>query len=920
MPSGEKGEKNYLRHRDFYAHFSSVPLEGKGGISDFLGVNQGCGDEKTYYNQKESLMSKVTKLSLLILGVLLSSVSFSGAQIRTGVTPLTPIGPGTVIGALEPSLRKWYVPHELYLQYKWQPWQYSNYAKTRYERYTEVELEGMRYYDIYGNYITKGWKIVDWTQNQPAQFGSMLYKHPYYNSWFGNVLVSSASKGQFYTAVTVGDQIRTTLTPLTFSKPAFNGLQWDFLTDKYAFTVLASRVSVPGFARPDIYAAGQDMTHVTNLYGFRGVVQVGAPVKLGVTYVNAHHENAAADFGANSLKGILSGPRNTGFVQWIEIKLSDDSPEDGEKGALLYSEEIWIDGKREPIAPFVEGGILTPEGLLEAAGDEVITLKYDIEHNYLTKDYKLIKNISFVLVLANDYRIEVTSNLQTNTAGEPVFLPVVNAPGNVKDGSNQKFVRFKYGLPTGNEVAGVSLEVDDLMGFFVRAEYVRNRRFRRFPNENWRTKDEQSLATDHSEAYYVTASKIAYPWFGYGEIFKTDYDYSTWMFVGNERGDIDYSDLEHYSFEFVDDNDDQDRFPDWKRPAQPPFDRYVFPGQDVNNDLVWDFNQNDNLQPDYKEPFLKYNVDPPQYLFGMDMNNNTVVDRFEDDHAPDYPFKKDHAGYNFYGGVEVVPNVKFTVGYLDEHLLSKDKTSRVKYGLFTLDKDWGGLGRLQIFDMAKLVKDNIPDDIYTWVQPPLSKGISEKSSDPLVCQNTFVNTAYLQFNYTGTPGLSFTNKLKYETYTQRGSQRDRLSDSRSFGIVNKADYSVKLSKRATFIPKWKSMYYYLTPPQKGALKKKELSEILFLIFNYRFLKNSAIELGYEGTRFKNFIERPASAPPDFVETHWGHVLAFQFTNISDYLGYQLTCKLGFRWEKLKFEYTSRTNSTIFVGMYAGARD
>ena len=44
----------------------------------------------------------------------------------------------------------------------------------------------------------------------------------------------------------VGDGIRTTLTPLTFSKPRFDGIQWDFMTDKYAATLLSSRVSNTG--------------------------------------------------------------------------------------------------------------------------------------------------------------------------------------------------------------------------------------------------------------------------------------------------------------------------------------------------------------------------------------------------------------------------------------------------------------------------------------------------------------------------------------------------------------------------------------------------------------------------------------------------------------------------------------------------
>ena len=44
-------------------------------------------------------------------------------------------------------------------------------------------------------------------------------------------------------ALTIGEQIRTTLTPMTFSKPAFDGVQMDLQSDKHAVTVLMSRIS-----------------------------------------------------------------------------------------------------------------------------------------------------------------------------------------------------------------------------------------------------------------------------------------------------------------------------------------------------------------------------------------------------------------------------------------------------------------------------------------------------------------------------------------------------------------------------------------------------------------------------------------------------------------------------------------------------
>ena len=32
------------------------------------------------------------------------------------------------------------------------------------------------------------------------------------------------------------------------------------------------------------------------------------------------------------------------------------------------------------------------------------------------------------------------------------------------------------------------------------------------------------------------------------------------------------------------------------------------------------------------------------------MNNNGWIDRFENDEEPDYPYRRDHRGYNIYAG------------------------------------------------------------------------------------------------------------------------------------------------------------------------------------------------------------------------------------------------------------------------------
>ena len=166
------------------------------------------------------------------------------------------------------------------------------------------------------------------------------------------------------------------------------------------------------------------------------------------------------------------------------------------------------------------------------------------------------------MVIANDYRIESTSNLQVNAQGEPVFLEVERAHGNVSDGSNQRFIRFEYGLPTGKDIIGFNFDIDDIKGFNMRSELAFSRAFRRFPNQKF-PRSRSRPRPGHGLLHHGLAGRLSV--FAYGEFYRLEPEYQTNAFISDARGFIDYEHPERYSFEAVDDNDDQDRFADWKR-------------------------------------------------------------------------------------------------------------------------------------------------------------------------------------------------------------------------------------------------------------------------------------------------------------------------------------------------------------------
>ena len=112
--------------------------------------------------------------------------------------------------------------------------------------------------------------------------------------------------------------------PLTFSRARFNGVQWDFASDKYYATLLLSRVSQPILAASETRLDPRQ--DYTNLIGLRSTAQLGDFVELGVSFVNTHFGSSRSDFSETSLAGLLPAKLNSGNVTEVIIRISDDSP------------------------------------------------------------------------------------------------------------------------------------------------------------------------------------------------------------------------------------------------------------------------------------------------------------------------------------------------------------------------------------------------------------------------------------------------------------------------------------------------------------------------------------------------------------------------------------------------------------------
>ena len=891
-----------------------------------------------------------------------------GHQANDGTVMYRSEGPKTLLGNVEPSVRKRYLPQELYQEYQWQTWQYTNYAGNPYQRYVAPSLWGDYFYDVYGNFLTRGWLVYDWTEDHPRiSEGSRLLKRGAYAGFFSSLIVASDQKGQYSFSISVGDELVTTLTPMTFRKSVYNGAQVDLMSDAVELTGIFSRISAPGFITDPNPAS---FNNYTNLIGGRTRVRLGDAITLGGVFVNSHNgRGTVQSFEGNPFKGELTSLQLQNQISTIVIRLSDDSPADNVGGSVLLADNVEIAttiGDRDTVlvgneigfTPHRQGGTII-EGVRTANGTEQITLRYDLNDLAVVLDDKdainNIRDLRFRLVLVNDYRIEITSDQQTNFEGQPVFLLMAQAEGNIQDGSNKREVVFNYGLPTANQLLGFTIEARDFLGFDFYTEFDVNHQYRKYPNRRVQTHRAYSglVGDENAKAWMMNLSKSVFSWSLFVEGFYMDEAYNTSPFISDGSGRIDYEDGTRSIYDFVDDNDDQDKKPDQKRRYQDPrtgeefratrtgrsaegfADEAVFPGWDQNNDFISDFNQNSNIFsenrfPDYEEPFLRYGSDRPEYLFGIDLNNNGWVDQFENDNLPDYPYKRDRKGYNLYLRNQVTPHLQLTAGQAREQLLSDDRQNLTTYALVSFEKEYAQIGRVRIFDMVKKAADDIQDDLFQWVQVPGLPGSHQAIDDPLFAQDTWINTFWLGLDRRTNLGVNFSNKFKYETVRQRekGNNLGFKDDTRFLGIINKADYLYQY-KTLTVRPKIKSEFLKdNTPYSMGGVRpvRDQWTGLFFLTLEFPVLRRTTIETGIEQLFFRDsVVAEDDLAAGEFTEDFNSTVLAMQLSNRGNYLGYVLTAQLGYSIRRISRERVekddrSQMDSTVFMTVYASLKD
>jgi len=563
------------------------------------------------------------------------------------------------------------------------------------------------------------------------------------------------------------------------------------------------------------------------------------------------------------------------------------------------------------------------QGVLEAAGTDVIIYEIQIV------EPETVDKIRFNVLAANDYCIDIIAPLYSNRqngTGDWYSDPTsddwknrwsitqklydgkhcAKAPGNVKDGSNQKWVNAEYNRITGMNVYGMNMELN-WRGLFVRAEFNESNTFWSYPtNEKMGVggKDEYT-----SQAWFVNVEKDFGGWSLGGEVFNYPKEYMEYLPTIDDNDDDD-----RYTGYYVDpsNNTAYSAGDNYVRYGDADFDRYV--------DTTWD-----------GQPFLEYFYD--DVSVGDDFNHNGTIDSREDDSQIDLPYDRDSKGQHFFLKIRPREATIFTVGHYDIQQEYFEGRNLTQYMKFEHHQRVGGIGEFLNYTKIERIRDTMGDvgsyynqntDNWTWTNI-----ISSRLT--LIPNTNVTNNVRFSASY-NTGSLRKTDGTEEENIRNLLSiyDGDKLIDrygGYSTTLEHKADYTFRVAD-ARIIPEvafggyrlWKEKRikeFRLMPQikvvhsyghsqdsnfalQKYDTDSRTLRLYPIVRFDYQVAPKTQLRFAIQG--FPGFPEmyRTRSSSYNKLYDYDKRNMVFAFENKTLYEGFNLVVLMGMRFTKQKY--------------------
>ncbi len=436
-----------------------------------------------------------------------------------------------------------------------------------------------------------------------------------------------------------------------------------------------------------------------------------------------------------------------------------------------------------------------------------------------------------------------------------------------------------------------------------------------------------------------------------GSRFQTNFSCPT---IDHKKGDVDaYGDGVHkYQYSLVEDNDDNDEFPENGRSKYLYFTQQTLQG-DPDGVIPADYDKDKNGLWDYNEDFLNYDADPPESKILFDRNNNGTPDNIEDDAYPDYPYvpsyylpgeryyrlddidnkwennwadslvHKGLAGYHIYTRFEPLQNLELTVGGVFDR--SQEKTFQSTYtngkksgeiyddekasDIYLLAHYKKGLAidkSLVIDNFFRRIQDNIPNHTQGFLIDPSTEAVSYYTIiDELDYRDMFADALRAEFNFFKSRGFNYTSIGKFEFQKHIPHLDFNYADVSitSLNLINKCHYIYLLpfTKDLFLIPKYKNMLDLSSySPRADSLpdasldarhRRSSMINDLAMVCEWKLTEKTAITTGVQIKKFDDFL--------DAGENYWEPSFRIQLMMKDRYSGLNLILTTGFsRWAYL----------------------
>lgn len=608
----------------------------------------------------------------------------------------------------------------------------------------------------------------------------------------------------------------------------------------------------------------------------------------------------------------------------------------------------------------------TGKDYLEVNGGEYIQFWFQIPTEEVDGDESYVEDIKFRSLVGNDYKFSVSEIYDDSNASSrgnqlaTYFYTAKEAPGNIQDMSNLDWVSFRYGQQTANMIMGLRVETH-LPTFDMIAEFNQNFNWRQFPNPN-----AEKYRTD-AQAYYINMEKKFGKLTVGTEYFKIDPEYSTlfentdpayfkmnalpvssWasefhadesLTGGNENPSASSSSFEYMNntmvIDTVDDNDDKDRYPDFHMFSEVRDMNGVFPGLDENGNRRPDTNENGNLVPDYKEAFFLFNVDPDEYEYGDDFNQNGVIDEREDDDRPDYPYNRDTKGYHLFTSYGADTGMKYVLGFINFEEIDGGGKTDVRYGKVEYNKFIPFFANVNVASQLKKSKDSIEDNVFrhaTKLSATLADSLTyeyndfysregimrENFYDPLEYRDSYVSTSMFETKLFRIPNLNIGIKMKYDWNRQNETSFQNQNQIIDRTQVLKAEYKYYL-RNLLIQPQVKFLARKKTSTNRYFRTLHEQYFYPIIRVEYPLTFNTVLRAGAQGFPGLNSTVRDlVNSDLDYDTRDY----LIMLSNRSLYNGYDLS--LNFGYEQSWYDYSgqmrkiyNRTDKVIFIRLVVG---